>query len=159
MAIPEAAPQAAAPAASWHIRTFVEADRPALRNLFVVVRNQAFTWAPPGNHRLEDFDMVTEGERILVATTAGAGEALGFAAVWEPESFLHSLFVHPDWQGQGIGKALLAACQPYFTATPTLKCLEANRAARAFYGSQGWQLRQRGESADGAYLLLAREAG
>lgn len=158
MAIPEASRPPAA-VASWHIRAFVEADRPALRRLFVEARNQAFTWAPAGAHRLQDFDIATEGERILVASATADGEVLGFAAVWEPDSFLHSLFVHPDCQGRGIGKALLAACQPYFSATPTLKCLEANQAAQAFYFSQGWQLRQRGDSADGAYLLLAREAG
>src|SRR5690606_8374199 len=96
----------------------------------------------------------TEGERILVAVVAN--RPIGFASVWEADSFLHNLFVHPQFQGRGAGKALLAACEQYFTATPTLKCLKANEHARQFYQQQGWKLREEAKGPDGPYLLMER---
>ena len=72
------------------VRDFVEADREALRALFVAARDAAFSWAAAGAHRLEDFDASTAGERILVAELAS--HPIGFASVWQEDSFLHNLF-------------------------------------------------------------------
>jgi GNAT superfamily N-acetyltransferase len=134
------------------IRTFAKRDRPALRALFVASRNAAFTWAAPGTHRLEDLDTVTAGEIVLVALIDH--EPVGFASIWEPDSFLHNLFVHPTCQRRGVGRALLAACAPYFRSTATLKCLKRNRAAMRFYRAHGWSVRGEGKGAGGAYFVL-----
>lgn len=141
-------------AMNLEIRDFLEADRAALQALFVASRNQAFPWVPAGSHRPEDFDAATAGERILVALVRGV--PAGFAAVWEADGFLHHLFVAPERQRQGVGRALLAACTPHFGAQGTLKCLQANERALQFYLSQGWRVRAAGESQDGPYLLLAK---
>lgn len=134
------------------VRPFVEADRPVLRDIFVAARNAAFVWAPKTQHLLEDFDRVTDGERILVAQFHR--QVVGFAAIWEADSFLHSLFVAPAFQRRGVGNALLAACAPFFLATPTLKCLRANTAALAFYQARGWSIAAEGDSPDGPYWLM-----
>jgi GNAT superfamily N-acetyltransferase len=138
------------------IREFEEADREALRRLFMESRNASFVWAPAGAHSLDDFDRMTRGERILVATLEGV--PIGFASLWEPESFLHNLFVHPVFQSRGAGGALLAACDQYFSGTPTLKCLKANDRAVRYYLSKGWQVKGDGESPDGTYFLMMHEA-
>ena len=137
------------------VREFEEADRDVLRHLFVESRDAAFVWAPAGTHKLEDFDQNTRGERIIVAVLEDV--PVGFASVWVPESFLHSLFVHPVFQGRGVGKALLAACDKYFSGTPTLKCLKANVRATHYYQNRGWRIRSEEEGPDGAYYLMARE--
>lgn len=134
------------------VRAFEESDRPALREISVAARNGAFVWVPKAHHRPEDFDRVTEGERILVALIDR--QAVGFASIWEPDSFLHSLFVAPEFQRRGVGKTLLAACAPYFSATPTLKCLRANVGAVAFYQAQGWLVTDEGDSPEGRFLLM-----
>jgi GNAT superfamily N-acetyltransferase len=134
------------------IRTFAERDRAALRKVFVAARDAAFVWAPPGSHRPKDFDATISGEIVLVAVADRA--PIGFASIWQPDSFLHNLFVHPGFQGRGVGSALLAACAPYFHATATLKCLKRNRAARR------WRARlvrpRRGEG-PGGYISSRRD--
>lgn len=139
------------------VREFEEADRDALRLLYVASRDAAFTWSAAGAHRPGDFDLHTEGERILVA--AVGAEVLGFASILEPDSFLHNLFVHPSALRQGIGRALLAQCGRYFTRPPTLKCLRANGGALRFYQAQGWCVLREGVGPDGPYLLMVLMAG
>lgn len=135
------------------VREFEEADRGALRLLYAASRDAAFPWQGAGAHRPDDFDVHTEGERILVAVVGA--EIQGFASIWEPDSFLHHLFVHPSALRQGIGRVLLAQCGRYFTRPPTLKCLRANGRALRFYQAQGWRVLREGVGPDGPYLLMA----
>ena len=136
------------------VRAFVEADRDALRQLFVLSRDAAFPWAPAGAHQLQDFDASTAGEQVLVAVQGG--QAIGFASVWREDSFLHNLFVHPAQLGKGVGAVLLAACDPYFCCVPTLKCLVANAPALRFYRSQGWTVRSEADGPEGRYVLMEK---
>ncbi|QHM71636.1 GNAT family N-acetyltransferase [Mixta intestinalis] len=135
-----------------HIRPFTEADRPFLRTLFLAARKANWTWLNGNSWQLEDFDRVVLGETILVAEEDG--HRLGFAAFLENDNFLHSLFVDPQFQGQGVGSALLQAVQERFTATGALKCLLANKRAQDFYLHHGWQVMSQGESEQGKYVLM-----
>lgn len=136
------------------VRAFVEADRTALRKLFVESRDAAFSWVAPGTHKLEDFDASTAGENILVAEHASG--PVGFASVWQADSFLHNLFIHPQHQGRGVGTMLLIGCDKYFSSVPTLKCLKANVRAMRFYQSQGWVVRSEADGPEGPYVLMER---
>jgi ribosomal protein S18 acetylase RimI-like enzyme len=136
------------------IRELQEADRDALRDLYVASRNATFGRNPDKPHLPSDFDTHTEGEIVLVAVADQ--KILGFASIWEPDSFLHNLFVHPSAIRQGVGKALLAGCAKYFYGRPRLKCLKANTNALAFYESQGWGILREELGPDGPYLLLER---
>lgn len=136
------------------VRDMVEADRDALRQLFVAARNAAFSWAPAGAHQLQDFDASTVGEQVLVAVLGA--QPIGFASVWLEDSFLHNLFVHPTQQGRGVGAMLLAACDRYFSSVATLKCLVANGRALGFYKAQGWTVRSEADGPDGRYVLMER---
>ncbi len=134
------------------IRAFNEADRPFLRTLFLAARKASWHWLDGKEWQLEDFDRVTLGERILVAEEAGHRK--GFAALLPADNFLHSLFVDPACQGQGVGSTLLEAAQKGFTSTGALKCLKVNRRALAFYQHHGWKRVGSGEGEQGEYLLL-----
>jgi GNAT superfamily N-acetyltransferase len=134
------------------VRSFEEADRDALRSLFKASRQAAFTWDTGANPEALDFNKSTVNEKVLVALIDG--KQVGFASIWEPDSFLHNLFVHPDCLRQGIGTALLARCADHFSKAPTLKCLKANARAMRFYTAQGWRVIGDGESADGPYALM-----
>lgn len=139
------------------VRPFRESDREPLRRLYQASRNAAFTWAPT-DHPLADFDRHTEQELILVALIDQ--EPVGFASIWQADSFLHNLFVHPQHQRQGVGRALLSHCTQHFTAEPTLKCLQANASAIRFYSAHGWYVTREGKSSDGPYFLMTlRHAG
>jgi GNAT superfamily N-acetyltransferase len=137
------------------IRRFEEADRPSLRALFLATRRANWLWLDGREWRLEDFDVVTENEEILVAEENK--RLLGFAAIYLADDFLHSLFVEPEAQGHGIGQALLKAAQGTFRGTGSLKCLERNEQAVSFYQRNGWQIAGRGDSPDGDYLLMRYE--
>lgn len=136
------------------VREFEEADREALRQVHVLSRRATFTWQPPEMHQSSDFDECTQGERILVALLDGL--PVGFAAIWEAEDFLHSLFVHPAFIRQGVGKALLDRCADHFRGKATLKCLKPNLNAQHFYLSQGWTVLREEADPEGVYLLMAK---
>lgn len=133
------------------VRDFFEADRATLREVFVAARDTSFSWAPLGVHQLEDFDASTAGEKILAAEVSCT--PIGFASIWRADNFLHNLFVHPQHQGFGVGKALLAGCDKYFSGIPRLKCLKANERAKQFYQSQGWSVCSEAEGWKGPVSL------
>lgn len=134
------------------IRPFTETDRPFLRTLFLAARKASWHWLDSSDWRLEDFDAITLGETILVAEHDG--HRLGFAALLDNDNFLHSLFIDPQVQRQGVGSALLQAVQQRFSSTGALKCLAANQAACSFYQQHGWKVISRGDSPQGEYLLM-----
>jgi prepilin-type processing-associated H-X9-DG protein len=134
------------------IRPWQESDRPFLRTLFLHSRRANWTWLDGSDWTLEDFDSTTIGEVIWVAEEDGHRK--GFAAVHVNENFLHSLFVDPTCQGQGVGSALLKKVQTEFTSTGALKCLTRNEHALAFYRHHGWHVEAEGISPQGDYLLM-----
>lgn len=134
------------------IRPGLPSDRPFLRTLYLRARKISWPWADSSDWQLEDFDAATLNEQVWVAEIDG--HRVGFASVWESDNFLHNLFVDPDWQGHGVGTALLKQVQSTFTSTGALKCLIQNASALHFYHQHGWYTEARGASPDGDYWLL-----
>src|SRR4026207_2322771 len=90
-----------------HVRPFTEAHRATLEVIYRDCRMEA-TWLPATVRERSDFPRDTKGETILVAG-GGDGEPEGFVSVWEPEGFIHHLYVRSGSRGKGIGEALLDA--------------------------------------------------
>ena len=134
------------------IRPGQGSDRPFLRTLFLRARKISWPWMDASDWRLEDFDAATLDETLWVAEIDG--HRVGFASVWQPDNFLHNLFVDPDWQGKGVGHALLEQVQSTFTSTGALKCLLQNEPALQFYLRHGWKQEAQGSSPDGDYWLM-----
>lgn len=119
------------------IREFKETDTEQLEKLFLVARQQTFTWESSDNFKLEDFKKSIQGEVVFVAEEKN--EILGFISVWAVESFIHNLFIRPDRQNEGIGKLLLKKAIEQFCLPLHLKALTQNTKACRFYESQGWE--------------------
>jgi len=134
------------------VRGFDETDRIVLQEIYLASRRQAFHWLAPSSFQLVDFDRDTEGEKILVAEDDGG--VAGFISIWMPDNFIHHLFVHPDFTGKGIGKALLGASVALLNGTISLKCLKRNKKAVGFYKAQGWVIEGEGSDDAGGYYLM-----
>ncbi|KVG73170.1 GNAT family N-acetyltransferase [Burkholderia ubonensis] len=135
------------------IRDAVAGDVPVLRELFLRSRRETFFWQPGDAFRLTDFDAQTEGERLLVAEDDG-GRLAGFVSVWEPDHFIHHLYVDRSRHRRGIGRALLRALPGWPATRYRLKCLRANAPALAFYRASCFTEIGVGAAEDGEYLLL-----
>jgi GNAT superfamily N-acetyltransferase len=140
------------------IRPALPADHAALADLYLRARLAAFTWRDPAGFHADDFARDTEGELIHLAEESPGGAILGFLSLWEPENFIHHLFVAPAHLRRGIGHALLADLHERLPGPSRLKCLTANLPALAFYRKLGWTEIDRGHSADGEYLLMESPA-
>lgn len=138
------------------IRPFAEADREELRRLYLETRRQAFHWMNTAEFQASEFDAAIADELVLVAVVEGM--AVGFVSLWLADNFVHNLFVHPGWQGRGIGSLLLEASRPHLIDPVSLKCLVRNTRARAFYESHGWTVTSRGSGPDGGYLNMVWSA-
>ena len=135
------------------IRQYCKADREALAALFFQIQQEEFPWVDGDTLSLQDFERATEGERIFVAELDGV--LAGFCSVWEPDSFVHNLFVAKSCRRAGVGGALLEKAAQEFPLPLTLKCVAENRSALKYYLSHGWKIQQEGYSQDGPYYLMA----
>ncbi|MBN3787888.1 GNAT family N-acetyltransferase [Burkholderia sp. Ac-20353] len=135
------------------VRDAVADDVPALRELFLRSRRETFVWLTDDAFQLADFDAQTDGERLLVAEDDD-GRLVGFVSVWEPDHFIHHLYVDRSQLRRGIGRALLHALPGWPATRYRLKCLRANEAALAFYRACRFAEIGAGSADDGEYLLL-----
>ncbi|MCB1420423.1 MAG: GNAT family N-acetyltransferase [Notoacmeibacter sp.] len=83
-----------------------------------------------------EFVIADDGEEILGVAFASMGEGDDRVA------YLHQLYVNPDAQGRGAGKALLIEMESAFpmAARMRLEVEEANAKAIAFYESNGYRM-------------------
>ncbi|QDU31803.1 putative acetyltransferase [Anatilimnocola aggregata] len=141
---------------SLEIRDFRPADLEPLRWIYLRSRAEAFVWLEPNSLLLQDFDVATQEEPILVAEQAGT--IAGFVSWWPPENFIHNLFIDPAFTRQGIGRALLVECLTRIGRPATLKCVQQNANACAFYRALGWTIAAEGTGDHGAYFLMRKDA-
>lgn len=133
-------------------RPYQPSDLPRLQQIYLDARTIAFTWESSALYKLEDFDQATEDEVIWVATVGN--RPIGYISWWSPENFIHHLFVDPHFTHRGAGKALLQRCLSRMGRPASLKCLQCNVQAIAFYQSQGWQITAAGRSTEGMYYTM-----
>ncbi|CAH0539523.1 GNAT family N-acetyltransferase [Vibrio marisflavi] len=123
----------------------------AVSELYLSARVSTFTWLDTSGYQLSDFSRDTEGERVLVAVAGG--EVLGFIAIWEPENFVHHLYVSKTHQGKNIGTRLLEDAKSYYGVL-SLKCMVENERAIEFYESNGFTKAKKGVDSLGDYYLM-----
>jgi GNAT superfamily N-acetyltransferase len=123
-----------------------------LRRIYLESRQQTFHWLDTSAYQLNDFDQATQDEAIRVALVEE--KPVGFISWYEPDYFIHNLFINQAYTKQGIGKALLNCCLAEIGRPARLKCLQQNLNALKFYQSQGWRIEAEGDSEDGPYYLM-----
>jgi GNAT superfamily N-acetyltransferase len=84
------------------------------------------------------------------------GRVVGFSYAARADHSIWALFVLPDFEGRGVGKALLNAAVDWLFeigAERVILSTEANTRADRFYRAQGWT---RGEMKDDVEVRYAR---
>lgn len=137
-----------------HIRPAELGDVEAINTIFAEAITHA-QWLAPGAKSNPDFTKVSEGEAVVVCCDQ-EDDVLGFVSVYEPDSFVHHLYVAQDCQGQGVGTALLDSLNAWVPMPWHLKCVARNGSALAFYLAYGWVEENRGQGPEGPYVLLKR---
>ncbi len=112
-------------------------------------------WLPPESRLKADFAKASEGEILFVCCNC-ENEVLGFVSVYEPDAFIHHLYVARHCQRLGIGAALLKFLEYHIIKPWHLKCMAKNEMALVFYVSQGWIEEGRAEGPEGPYVLLKK---
>ena len=96
---------------------------------------------------------------VWVAESHGIG-ITGFMAI--QGEFIDCLYIHPDHQGQGIGRALLAHARTLSPQRIWLYTMADNTRARAFYEKYGFKLMALGHNAEGlpdaSYEFISTES-
>lgn len=132
------------------VREIAQDESLFVRELFETVFRDTFS------DRVPIFESVTEGEQLYVALLNGC--IVGMASVWEPNRFIHYLFVTQAARHKKVGSALVSRLSEIYGRPLMLKCLVKNVEGMAFYRATGWQEVETGISEDGAYALLSYNA-
>ena len=121
--------------------------------VYVRVLTDTFTWLPSDRHSEADFLNAARDEEIYVALERG--RIVGVAALYRPQTFLHSLYVTE--RGRGIGRILLHHVLAAAGGRLSLKCQTANTGAQAFYDREGFRCVEAGEDGGIAWLRFVRD--
>jgi GNAT superfamily N-acetyltransferase len=122
---------------AFAVRMAQEKDLSGCATIFLSVRCAIFKWENSENFQYSDFQNSVKDEIIFVAETEG--NIMGFVSVYQPYSFVHNLFVGLEYQGLGVGRALLDQVIRFVLPPITLKCVIQNTKACQFYEHCGWK--------------------
>lgn len=136
------------------IRKFIEQDAKDLKDIYLKIRKEEFTWVNNKDIHIDDFYSSTEGESIIVAVINN--NVVGFASIWEPDKFIHNLFIKKEYRRFGIGKKLINEAVNIWGTPLTLKCVKENENAIKFYIDNGWQCIKEELGPEGPYYLMRR---
>lgn len=134
------------------IREYTINDLERCREILYEVQMNDFKWLDKSNIKIEDFDHITEGEKVFVACLED--NVVAFMSVWEMDYFLHSLYIDKMYRRHGIGKALIHFLLDYYKRPFTLKCVKENTKALSFYLSLGWVIYKEELGSEGPYYLI-----
>jgi GNAT superfamily N-acetyltransferase len=129
-------------------------DHDACAEIYLAAAPIAFPWLPSDAIRRADLETALREEELWVAERDGT--IAGFVSIYLPDRFIHSLYVHPARQHQGIGRALLDLALRRCDGRAELKCQEGNRGACAFYTRLGWRPVDWGWSTAGPWIRFRK---
>lgn len=141
--------------AAFHIARARHHDLHDAAALYSRVAKATLHWLPPGGFEPEVFLEQARFETIWLAWEHG--RIVGVAALYEPDSFLHSLYIDAHAQGRGIGLALLNTVAAAAAGPLSLKVETQNVHARRFYAREGFMELARGVSDGSEWILLSRQ--
>lgn len=145
-----------------HSKLEVRAATSSEHGYCAAIYGKAWNLALPDAQRtigLADFESEVEGERILVAVLNE--QIVGYVSIWEPDWFIHHLYVDPKAHRVGVGKTLVSHTLALATSNQvSLKCQIANIGALHFYRSLGFtETREVGSDEYGGWVRFEKPVG
>ncbi|MDX8566573.1 GNAT family N-acetyltransferase [Elizabethkingia sp. HX XZB] len=122
-------------------------DYSVIQGIYNMVQNKM-----PFLSEISDLKNALTGEVVYEAIADG--ETIAFISLWEPDNFIHYLFVNPLYQSKGIGLQLIAHLSEVYGKPLGLKCLLENTDAVRFYKKNGFYEKYLGTSAEGEYIYF-----
>ncbi len=120
--------------------------------LYIEVAGHVFSSDEGDEADLDDVEEATEGEVIYLARSED--RIVGFIAYYQPDHFLHSLYIHFDYQGKGVGRQLVDHIVKEHGPGHTLKVEKQNEGAIGFYSRLGYVDATASEHRHENWLLL-----
>lgn len=121
------------------IRKATLADRPRISEVRLAVRENQLSAASAGKVETTA-DWIFENATFWVWEEAGAVQ--GFSVADPRDGTIFGLFIHPDYEGRGLARALLPlACEDLRVAGFSVATLSTDPGTRAerFYRLNGWE--------------------
>lgn len=136
------------PSLQYKLRKLSEEDIPVLQTLFRetvlhvnardYTREEVEDWASCGESAEHMKDLLARNDYVAVLNEQG--EIIGFSSM-NAEGYLHSLFVHKDYQRDGVGSLLVSAVEQrareYGVSEITA---EVSLTARPFFEKRGYEV-------------------
>lgn len=132
--------------AAYPLRPVTLEDIPEMRDLFcstvLSVNSKDYTpeevadWASCGESTEHWADLLSR--LYFMAALDSEGHIIGFASIRD-DGYLHSMFVHKDWQGRGVATALLKEMEGYARRQGIAQITsEVSITARPFFEKRGY---------------------
>lgn len=131
---------------NFTIRTAQQSDIIELKSLYqntvLTINRRDYSqaevedWASCGDNLSEIGDMVKT--HYFIVAVNQQSEIVGFSSI-TPQGYLHSMFVHKDFQGKGIATILLEEIERHAIATGIMRITsEVSLTARPFFEKRGY---------------------
>ena len=121
------------------IRQAQQSDAVELKELFqntvIVINRRDYSqvevedWASCGDD-LSNIEEMIKTHYFIVAVNQQS-QIVGFSSI-TPHGYLHSMFVHKDFQGKGIATMLLEEIERYAITTGIMRCVSADGKRREY---------------------------
>lgn len=100
----------------------------------------------------QEFDEALQEEQVYVARIGV--EIVGFISWFEPDAFIHHLYVKKGLRRQKVGLQILQFALNRMRYPIRLKCLQENQNAIDFYLANDWYMVGEGESDEGDFYIM-----
>ena len=132
--------------ADFIIRAALQSDAVELKNLFqntvLAINRRDYSqaevedWASCGDDLSNIEDMIKT--HYFIVAVNQQSEIVGFSSI-TPQGYLHSMFVHKDFQGEGIATMLLNEIEQYAITNGIMRITsEVSLTARPFFEKKGY---------------------
>lgn len=136
--------------ADFMIRVALQSDTVELKQLFqntvLAINRRDYSqaevedWASCGDNLANIKDMIKT--HYFIVAVNQQSEIVGFSSI-TPQGYLHSMFVHKDFQGKGIAIMLLNEIEQYAITNGIMRITsEVSLTARPFFEKRGYMVEE-----------------